>query len=161
MDNKSNFDIPALEVERGRCVKSQKSEEVAVRGRKTATSLSEQEAVEPAPHIPPAGQYGLDEKGGQDAARVAATGGLAIILGQLVTYFTNRAHIDDLDVLSFSLHHLFCRVDFLYNTALPELASWTTATRARPTQPDARTRQQIWTHLQTINRALDRMEPLC
>ncbi|HEU0002611.1 MAG TPA: hypothetical protein VFQ36_17015 [Ktedonobacteraceae bacterium] len=90
-------------------------------------------------------------------SEVAATGGLAIILGQLVTYFTNRAHIDDLDVLSFSLHHLFCRVDFLYNDALPALAGWT----ATQMQPDTRQRQQIWTQLQTINRALDRMEPLC
>jgi hypothetical protein len=147
-------------------VKSQKSEEVAVRGRKTATSLTEQgpvapEASVPAPQIPPSGHFSLSEQDEQDAARMAATGGLAIILGQLVTYFTNRSHIDDLDVLSFSLHHLFCRVDFLYNKALPALASWTSTTQTRPMQPDARQRQQIWTHLQTINRALDRMEPLC
>ena len=140
-------------------MKSHKSE--------TATSLSEQEAVvsgafEPAPQLPPAAsRFAQHEQEGQDAARMAATGGLAIILGQLVTYFTNRARIDDLDVLSFSLHHLFCRVDFLYNNALPALIDWMATTRTRPTQPDARQRQHIWTQLQTINRALDRMEPLC
>jgi len=147
-------------------VKSQKSEEVATSGRKTATSLSEQEtvapiALAPAPQMPPTGQFALHEQQGHDAARMAATGALAIILGQLVAYFTNRAHIDDLDVLSFSLHHLFCRVDYLYNSALPALANWMATTQGRPMQPDARQRQHIWTQLQTINRALDRMEPLC
>jgi len=147
-------------------VKSQKSEDVAVKGSKATTSLSEQEPVAPgdpvlAPQMLPIGQVALSEGQEQNAARMAATGGLAIILGQLVAYFTNRAHIDDLDVLSFSLHHLFCRVDFLYNTALPALANWTATTQARPIQPDTRLRQSIWTQLQTINRTLDRMEPLC
>jgi hypothetical protein len=147
-------------------MKRQKSEEVAISGRKTATSLSEQEAIAPtalvpAPQMPPIGQFALYEQQGQDGPRMAATGGLAIILGQLVAYFTNRAHIDDLDVLSFSLHHLFCRVDYLYNSALPTLANWMTTTQGRPMQPDARQRRHIWTQLQTINRTLDRMEPLC
>jgi hypothetical protein len=147
-------------------MKSQKSEEVAVKGRKTTTSLSEREPTAPeafAQEQPLSHEdlFTLNEQDESDAARLAATGGLAIILGQLVTYFTNRAHIDDLDVLSFSLHHLFCRVDFLYNRALPALATWTLATQTRPMQPDARQRQQVWTQLQTINRALDRMEPLC
>ncbi len=148
-------------------MKSQKSGEVAIGGRKTATSLSEQEivapiALVPAPQLPPTGQFALyEQQQGHDAARMAATGGLAIILGQLVAYFTNRAHIDDLNVLSFSLHHLFCRVDYLYNSALPTLANWMATTQGRPMQTDARQRQHIWTQLQTINRALDRMEPLC
>lgn len=147
-------------------MKSQKSEEVAISGRKTATSLDEQETVAPnafvpAPQMPPTGQLALHEQLEHDAGRIFATGGLAIILGQLVAYFTNRAHIDDLDVLSFSLHHLFCRVDYLYNNALPTLASWTETTQERPMQPDMRQRQYIWTQLQAINRTLDRMEPLC
>ena len=147
-------------------MKSQRREEVAIGGRKTATSVSEQETVAPialvsAPHVPPTGQFALYEQQEHDGARSAATGGLAIILGQLVAYFTNRAHIDDLDVLSFSLHHMFCRVDYLYNNTLPALASWTATTQARFSLPDARLRQSIWTQLQTINRALDRMEPLC
>ncbi|HVB73531.1 MAG TPA: hypothetical protein VNE38_08235 [Ktedonobacteraceae bacterium] len=147
-------------------MKSQKSEEVAVKGRKTATSLSEQElpapdTFSPEQQFPGESRFVLSEQEEPDAARMAATGGLAIILGQLVTYFTNRAHIDDLDVLSFSLHHLFCRVDFLYNKALPALATWTLAAQTQPMQQEARQRQQIWTQLQTINRTLDRMEPLC
>lgn len=150
-------------------MKSQKSEDVAVKGRKTTTSLPEQEPISPeastqAQQFPYESRFVLSEQEAGDAARLAATGGLAIILGQLVTYFTNRAHIDDLDVLSFSLHHLFCRVDFLYNKALPALATWTLATQTRPmghAGPDTRQRQQVWAQLQTINRALDRMEPLC
>ncbi len=147
-------------------MKSQKSEEGAIGGRNTATSLSEQETVAPIalisePQMPPTGQFTFYEQQGHDSARMVATGGLAIILGQLVAYFTNRAHIDDLDVLSFSLHHLFCRVDYLYNSALPALANWMATTQGRPMQTGARQRQHIWTQLQTINRALDRMEPLC
>lgn len=148
-------------------MKGMKSEDVATReqGRKVVPPLSPEEM--PAPEAPAPVQppheslFARNELEGPDATLLAATGGLAIILGQLVTYFTNRAHIDDLDVLSFSLHHLFCRVDYLYNRALPALTTWTRATQAQPMQPDARQRQQIWTHLQTINRTLDRMEPLC
>ena len=113
----------------------------------------------PVPQAYPSGRVTSQKPQKPDDARLVATGGLAIILGQLVAYFTNRAQIDDLDVLSFSLHHLFCRVDFLYNSALPTLASWTAATQGRSAQPEAR--QHIWTQLQTINRTLDRMEPLC
>ena len=148
-------------------MKNQKSEEagaVAAGSSKAAISLSEEETVAPdvpapASHIPPAGQLAVSEQQAPDTARMVATGGLAIILGQLVAYFTNRAQIDDLDVLSFSLHHLFCRVDFLYTNALPALASWTATAQERPVPPE--TRQHIWTQLQTINRTLDRMEPLC
>ena len=145
-------------------VKNQKSEEAAAGSVKAAISLNEEEAIVPdipvpASLLPPIGQFIVSEQQAPGAARMVATGGLAIILGQLVAYFTNRAQIDDLDVLSFSLHHLFCRVDFLYTNALPALASWTATIQGRPVSPDAR--QHIWTQLQTINRTLDRMEPLC
>src|SRR5205085_556215 len=49
--------------------------------------------------------------------------GLSVILGQMEVYFRNRVNVDDLDVLNFSLYHLFCRIDYLYLTALPELFS--------------------------------------
>lgn len=137
-------------------MKNQQSEEVAAGRGKTALPLREEETVS---QIPPAGQLEASEQQAPNAARMVATGGLAIILGQLVAYFTNRAQIDDLDVLSFSLHHLFCRVDFLYTSALPTLASWAAAAQGRSVPPEER--QHIWTQLQTINRTLDRMEPLC
>lgn len=147
-------------------MKSHKSEEVTISGRKTATSPGEQERVAPnafapTPLMPPTSRLALHEQQEHDATRIVATGGLATILGQLVTYFTNRAHIDDLDVLSFSLHHLFCRVDYLYNNALPSLASRAETTQGQSIQIDMRQREHIWTQLQAINRTLDRMEPLC
>jgi hypothetical protein len=146
---------------------------------KTATSVSERELLineetveltyedEESPGAGVAGQAGHEE---QQTPRLAAMGGLAVILGQLVAYFHNRANIDDLDVLSFSLHHLFCRIDFLYETALPRLALLALSDHAgddlqhhqqRQHSHYVRHRQQIWTQLQTINRTLDRMEPIC
>jgi hypothetical protein len=118
-------------------------------------------------------------QGDLDEARLpelAATGGLAVILSQMVAYFHRRANIDDLDVLSFSLHHLFCRIDFLYEAALPRLAALTQAETEMPGQEErlssqqqkqmdhaqyVRHREQVWTQLQAINRTLDRMEPMC
>ncbi|HLL80315.1 MAG TPA: hypothetical protein VKT25_12495 [Ktedonobacteraceae bacterium] len=102
----------------------------------------------------------LDE---QQRSLLEATGGLAVILGQLVAYFHSRAHIDDLDALSFSLHHLFCRIDFLYSKALPTLMTLTSGQEktGQAFHQDVRRRQQTWAQLHTINRTLDRMEPLC
>lgn len=99
----------------------------------------------------------------QQNSLLEATGGLAVILGQLVAYFHSRAHIDDLDVLSFSLHHLFCRIDFLYCKALPMLMTLTSGQEkaGQALHQDVRRRQQTWAQLHTINRTLDRMEPLC
>jgi hypothetical protein len=97
-----------------------------------------------------------------DESPVAGTGALAVILGQLVGYFTGRADVDDLDVLSFSLHHLFCRVDFLFRRALPSLMEGTMSREtAQIPGNSALSRQNTWNQLHTINRTLDRMEPLC
>lgn len=63
----------------------------------------------------------------KDAGSLSGTAGLAIILGQVVTYFGGRVDADDMDVFSFSLHHLFARVDFLYRQALPALLHSTLA----------------------------------
>lgn len=163
-------------------MKSQKAEEGGAKSRKTAASISEREPAV----LEEGGKQGdaansSKTQGGKpgesDASRLAATGGLATILGQLVAYFNGRADIDDMDVLSFSLHHLFCRVDFLYRKALPALTESTTlavpVAQAMPAdqvrQAPARQaqsnplpwRQRIWLQLQAINRTLDRMEPLC
>jgi hypothetical protein len=153
---------------------------------KVATSISEREMLVNEETVELTYEDGERERarsqpereGERRAPRLAATGGLAVILGQLVAYFHNRAHIDDLDVLSFSLHHLFCRIDYLYETALPRLAglvqseAGTGMTGAMgatgqagshylPHAQHVRHRQQVWTQLQTINRTLDRMEPIC
>src|SRR5579859_2047968 len=62
-----------------------------------------------------------------DESRFAGAAGLAVILGQLVAYFSGRANIDDMDVLGFSLHHLFCRIDMLYRVILPDVLHGSTA----------------------------------
>lgn len=98
-----------------------------------------------------------DERKDSSEVPFTSTAHLAVILGQLVGYFTDRADVDDMDVLSFSLHHLFCRVDYLYRKALPALQSCIEQSLAN----NPRSRQGIWSELQSINRTLDRMEPLC
>jgi hypothetical protein len=139
---------------------------------KTATSVSERERLinEETVELTYEDEEGPARQDEKQAPRLAAMGGLAVILGQLVAYFHNRANIDDLDVLSFSLHHLFCRIDFLYETALPRLAILALSDhegddlkhhQQRQHSHYVRHRQQIWTQLQTINRTLDRMEPIC
>ena len=145
-------------------MKSQKAEEIQRMGkeRKASTITSEREPLAGIDTVKMEQEaVGASEAKDGEAGRFAATSGLAVILGQLVAYFNNRASIDDLDVLSFSLHHLFCRVDFLYDKALPLLAELTAIAHGKTAQLDARLRQQTWLQLQTINRSLDRMEPLC
>ncbi len=129
---------------------------------KKATSTSVQEPV-PAENVSlKQGEPHAAANKDEQASRLAATSGLAVIIGQLVAYFHDRADIDDLDVLSFSLHHLFCRVDFLYRNALPVLAELTTGIQGKAKEKlHIRQRQPVWSQLQSINRTLDRMEPLC
>ncbi|HLQ30696.1 MAG TPA: hypothetical protein VK140_15795 [Ktedonobacteraceae bacterium] len=93
---------------------------------------------------------------------------IAVILGQMVAYFNGRANVEDTDVLTFSLHHLFCRVDYLYRTALPELMSVTPSAPSASSTVAAQTlleellrHQHIWTKLRAIRHTLNRMEPLC
>lgn len=82
---------------------------------------------------------------------------LTTMLKQIETSFPRQARPHDLEAISFSLRHLFNRVDFLYCQALPDLEQWTTRSDA----PRTVLNQQIWLHLQTVNRTLDRMAPLC
>jgi hypothetical protein len=83
---------------------------------------------------------------------------LEIMLKQIEGYFLKRARHHDLEAISFTLRHLFSRVDFLYRQALPELDAWT-AREER--ERETFVHQQVWLHLQTVNRTLDRMAPLC
>src|SRR5438067_10775226 len=125
-------------------MKSQKIETSTISEHKTAPSLREREMIANA-ETADLQQVSVKKQDDRqitpitqeepNTALLAATGGLAVILGQLVAYFYNRAHIDDLDVLSFSLHHLFCRIDHLYETALPRLAALSQS-EARPGAPN-------------------------
>jgi hypothetical protein len=97
-----------------------------------------------------------------DESRFVGAAALSVILGQMVSYFSGRANVDDTNVLTFSLHHLFCQVDYLYRSALPELMSVTpSAMTAQRLAGDLLRHQHIWTKLRTIRHTLNRMEPLC
>ena len=92
----------------------------------------------------------------------SAVAGLSVILGQMVAYFSGRASVDDMDVLSFSLHHLFCRADYLYRIALSELMSCSPSPITEQAfRDDLLRHQHIWTKLRAIKHTIDRMEPLC
>lgn len=97
-----------------------------------------------------------------DESRFAGAAGLAVILGQLVAYFSGRANIDDMDVLGFSLHHLFCQVDVLYRVILPDVLHDSTA-KEKPEQiiEEYIQDQHLWTQLRAIKHTLERLEPLC
>lgn len=96
-------------------------------------------------------------RGRQEEPGSDADAELEIMLTQIEAYFLKQARHHDLEAISFTLRHLFSRVDFLYRQALPELDAWT----SREEQREMFLSQQIWLHLQTINRTLDRMAPLC
>jgi hypothetical protein len=85
---------------------------------------------------------------------------LATILKQIETYFDKQAESHNLETLSFSLRHLFSRVDFLYRHALPGLDK-SAANQQGKCSRDTLLQQQTWLQLQAINRTLDRMAPLC
>lgn len=95
-----------------------------------------------------------------DASRPDADAELALMLKQVETYFGKEARSDDLEALGFSLRHLFERVDFLYCQALPVLNNAGKREQGDYNQENLQ-RQRFWLQLQTINRTLDRMAPLC
>lgn len=95
-------------------------------------------------------------------SRLVGAAGLSVLLGQMVAYFTNRASADDLEILNFSLHHLFCRIDYLYCSALPELMQANAVAQTEPALlGEILRRQYTWNTLRSIKGAVNRMEPLC
>ncbi|MBA2285359.1 MAG: hypothetical protein H0W02_07760 [Ktedonobacteraceae bacterium] len=100
----------------------------------------------------------------QDASQGRAVGsvGLAVILAPMMAYCNERIATDDMDILTFSLHHLFCCFDMLYRDALPALdqATGRMLNGHVPAGP-LDYQQATWTHLQQVKRILERMEPLC
>ena len=148
-------------------MKSQKIEENTVKRSKQTPQVKEQHALDGVETSDqPIAEHGINVPSNayESSSRITQAGiaGLAIILEQLVTYFSDRADAHDLDVLSFSLHHLFCRVDFLYQTALGGLAEGTVPTIAGQSPVDTFLHQQLtWTSFQTIKRTFHRIEPLC
>jgi len=106
--------------------------------------------------------HASDESEDTEQSDTVCAAGLSVILGQMVAYFSGRANVDDMDVLSFSLHHLFCRVDYLYRTALPELMSCSPSMMSEQSLTESLlARQYIWTQLRAIKQSISRIEPLC
>lgn len=97
-----------------------------------------------------------------DQSRFAGAAGLAVILGQLIAYFSGRANVDDMDVLGFSLHHLFCRIDMLYRTTLPDILDGSASSdKEEHSARECLQDQHVWTRLRAIKHTLNCMEPLC
>ncbi len=89
--------------------------------------------------------------------------GVSVILERMVAYFADRTHGEDLNVLSFSLRHLFGCMDYLYRSTLPELLK-TPMTKESPEQSpmdNLLCRHTTWTRLRSIKQTLNRVEPLC
>lgn len=87
---------------------------------------------------------------------------LAVLLGQTVAYLSGKVDANDLDILSFSLHHLFCDFDSLYCVLLPPFAG-SLATESGGTK-DARCEQlqpRTWMQLQAVRQVVRRVLPLC
>ena len=96
--------------------------------------------------------------GAEDERAVA----LAILLGQMVAYLSGKVDVDDLDIVSFSLHHLFCNLDSLYRLLLPSFAAALATESGKATDADGgRLLPRIWIGLQDVLLAARRMVPLC
>src|SRR5579883_257687 len=96
--------------------------------------------------------------GAEDERAVA----LAILLGQMVAYLSGKVDVDDLDIVSFSLHHLFCNLDSLYRLLLPSFAAALAAESERATDADGeRLPPRIRVGLQDVLLAARQMLPLC
>jgi hypothetical protein len=83
--------------------------------------------------------------------------GVSVILERMVAYFADRVHGEDLNVLSFSLRHLFGCMDYLYRSVLPELLK----TPEQSPMDDLVRRHTTWTKLRSIKQTLNRVVPLC
>lgn len=96
--------------------------------------------------------------GAEDEQAVA----LAMLLGQMVAYLSGKVNVDDLDIVSFSLHHLFCNCDSLYRLILPSFAAALVEESGRTTNADGeRLSSRTWIGLQDVLLAARRMLPLC
>src|SRR5579885_2543431 len=96
--------------------------------------------------------------GAEDERAVA----LAILLGQMVAYLSGKVDVDDLDIVSFSLHHLFCNLDSLYRLLLPSFAAALATESGRAADAEGeRLQPRIRVGLQDVLLAARRMLPLC
>lgn len=83
---------------------------------------------------------------------------LAALLTHLKARFATETGSDDLDLLDFSLHHLFCRLTTLYRQVLPNLA-FPPYIKLLPGD-DLPYYCHTWNQLEQLRRTLSRMEAL-
>ena len=106
-----------------------------------------------------------DHDAGTSVQRQSPAEGIAVLLGQVLVCLGNSTYTDDADALSFSLNHLFHRVDLLYREALPSMGETTAPTITQEQdlllQDTLIRRQRTWSQLQAIIRTLNRLEPIC
>jgi hypothetical protein len=106
-----------------------------------------------------------DHDAGMSMLRQSSADGIGVLLWQVLICLGHSTYTDDIDALSFSLNHLFRRVDFLYREALPGLGAATAPTITQEQdlslQDTLIRRQRIWSQLQAIIRTLNRLEPIC
>ena len=69
-----------------------------------------------------------DHDAGMSMLRQSSADGIGVLLWQVLICLGHSTYTDDIDALSFSLNHLFRRVDFLYREALPGLGAATAPT---------------------------------
>lgn len=87
---------------------------------------------------------------------------LAALLGHIVAYLSDKIDVDDLDIVSFSLHHLFCDFDALYCVLLPSFAGSLAAESREATEAKSEQMQpRTWMQLLALRQAVRRMLPLC
>lgn len=96
---------------------------------------------------------------GQNRQYDTNTTWLPLISKQFRSYFGERVEREDLETLSFSLYHLFYRIDLLYLTTLPALMKCA-AYKVQQTIPDdtIQHRHCIWTQLRILQSTLERIE---
>ena len=91
------------------------------------------------------------------AKETADISALTIACEHFTACIDNRAGTDDLEILSFCLHHLFYSIDALYQVALPALA----AHEGQEQKSTAQQRYRIWLLLREIKSSLERIKLLC
>ena len=87
---------------------------------------------------------------------------LAALLGHIVAYLSDRVDVNDLDIVSFSLHHLFCDFDALYRVLLPSFARSLAAETGEATDDHCGQLQpRTWMQALAVRQVVRRMSPLC
>jgi hypothetical protein len=103
-----------------------------------------------------------DEPPSTEEDQYAESVELTIVLARLNSYCNGQVSVEDLELLGFSLHHLFYSVSALYRDVLPELAAiGQPPLESRDGINDLLRLHRIWTRLQTVKRLLGKIEPLC